>query len=457
MTMKKNGRLFSRRGFLKTAGLAGAAAGVPLFVPARVFGAEAPSGRIRIGAIGCGRMGRGDMGGALNAGGDIIAVCDVDAHRMAEGRQMVLDFYKGRNRPAPEVTMYGDYREMLERDDLDAVLISTPDHWHARPLADAVRAGKHVYLQKPAGRIYHEGLAMMAAHKAHPEAIIQFGTQQRSSDQFRRACELVRNGRVGALKEVFVGLPIDPAGGNPAPMPVPEHLNYDAWLGWTPEVPYTLDRVHPVRGYDRPGWLRCEAYTCGMITGWGVHHMDIVHWGMDTERTGPVEVTGRATFPTTGLWSVHGEYDVELKYANGVTVKISDKYPNGIRFVGEEGWIFVSRGGQRATASDPIAPGADLKALDASTPELLAPMPSPEVALYRSPDHYRNWLECVREKKTPICPMEIGHRSSAVCNVAHIAMRLGRTLKFDPAAERFVGSDEANAELTKPMRPAYAV
>jgi myo-inositol 2-dehydrogenase/D-chiro-inositol 1-dehydrogenase len=145
-------------------------------------------------------------------------------------------------------------------------------------------------------------------------------------------------------------------------------LNYDAWLGWTPEVPYTVDRVHPVEGYSRPGWLRCEQYCCGMITGWGVHHMDIAHWGMDTERTGPVEVSGRATFPSSGLWSVHGDYELEMKYANGVTVRISDKYPNGARFIGSEGWIFVSRGGVKATASDPTSPNVSLKALDAATP-----------------------------------------------------------------------------------------
>ena len=449
----------SRRQFIKTALAGGAVAmGLPTIIPSAVLGKDAPSKRIRIGAIGVGRISReADMPGALKAGGDIVAVSDLDSNRIALGKTFIEDWYKQHKKPAPKVDGYGDYMEMLRRQDIDAVLVSTPDHWHAKPAIDAVRAGKHVYVQKPAGRLYHEGQAMVAAAKANPGPVIQFGTQQRSTGMFYEACMLVRNGRVGTLKEVEIGLPTDPAGGNPAEMPVPPNLNYDAWLGWTPVVPYTEERVHPQKDFSRPGWLRCEQYCCGMITGWGVHHMDIAHWGMDTELTGPVEVSGQGEFPTQGLWTVHGPYRLEMKYANGVTVRICDKYPNGVRFIGSEGWIFVSRGGARATASDPVSDKKTPKALDASNVKLLEPLSNPTVQLYHSKDHYRNWLDCIASGKRPICPIEIGHRSTGACNLGLIAMRLARPLKWDPAREDFVGDAEAGARLTQTMREKYAV
>ncbi|MBU4461138.1 MAG: Gfo/Idh/MocA family oxidoreductase [Verrucomicrobia bacterium] len=451
------GSSLGRREFLKAGAATAGAIAFPTLVPSSVFGADAPSNRIRVGAIGCGRIARdADIPGTLKAGGVYVAVCDVDANRAKLGREFIREWCARNKKPAPEIEVFGDYREMLARKDIDAVTISTPDHWHARPVVDAVKAGKHVYVQKPAGRIYAEGRAMRDAGRS-TDRIIQFGTQQRSNATFRQACELVRNGRVGTLREVEVGLPTDPAGGNPAAMPVPATLDYDAWLGWTPDVPYTEDRVHPQQGFGRPGWLRCEQYCCGMITGWGVHHMDIAHWGMDTEMTGPVEISGTGEFPTSGLWTVHGPYRLEMKYANGVTLRICDKYPNGIRFIGSEGWVFVSRGGQKATASDPTSGTRALKALDASDPKLLEPLVAPKVRLYESADHYGNWLECIRTGRKPICPIEVGHRSSGVCNIGHIAMRLGRPLKWDPAKEDFVGDAAASAALTQVMRPKYAV
>lgn len=447
-----------RRDFLKTsaAGAAGAIA-FPTIVPSSVFGANAPSNRLQIGAIGCGRIGReADIPGTLKAGGVYVAVCDLDSKRAALGKQFIDDWCKKNKKSGADIEVFTDYAELLKRKDIDGVTVSTPDHWHAKPTVDAIKAGKHVYVQKPAGRLYIEGQAMVNAAKGS-DRIVQFGTQQRSTSQFREACMLVRNGRIGTLKEIEVGLPTDPSGGKPDPMPVPANLNYDAWLGWTPVAPYTEERVHPQKDFSRPGWLRCEQYCCGMITGWGVHHMDIAHWGMDTELTGPVEVSGKGEFPTTGLWTVHGPYRLELKYANGVQVRICDKYPNGLKFIGTEGWIFVSRGAQKATSSDPTAGQKPLKALDASAPALLEKLVSPKVELYESKDHYGNWLECMKSGKKNICPIEVGHRSTAVCNISHIAMRLGRALKFDPAAEKFVGDDEANKLLSQPMREKYAV
>ena len=190
----------------------------------------------------------------------------------------------------------------------------------------------------------------------------QIGSQQRSSEQFRYAAELVRNGRIGQLKKVYVALPGDPAGGNETKMPVPPNLNYDMWLASTPEVYYTEDRVHPQQGYGRPGWLRCEQFGAGMITGWGAHHIDSAHLGMGMERTGPVEIWGSAEFPKSGLWDVHGIFTTYAKYANGVEMVVSNEIPNGVKFEGTDGWLFVSRGDYQVTSSDPGTTGQTTRA-----------------------------------------------------------------------------------------------
>ena len=193
-----------------------------------------------------------------------------------------------------------------------------------------------------------------------------------------------------------------------------------------------------------------------MITGWGVHHMDIVHWGMDTEYTGPIEASGKAIFPTKGLWTVHGKYKVELKYANGVTVQICDEFPNGVRFEGSEGWIFVTRGDYSATASDPTTQKTNNKALMASNPNILTSVIGPnEIHLYKTTDHHGNWLECIRNRQLNITPAEVGHRSTSACIISHIAMKLGRKLNWDPLRERFLNDDEANKMLSRPERYPY--
>ncbi len=252
---------------------------------------------------------------------------------------------------------YGDYRELLKDSGVDAIAVSTPDHWHCEPVIAGAQAGKDIYVQKPLSMTLVEGREVSDTVTAHKRAF-QIGSQQRSDSpwpQFRRACELVRNGRIGKVHTVKVGLPTDPSGGSTTPQPVPPNLNYEMWLGWTPDVFYTEDRVHPQNSItDRPGWLRIDSYCLGMITGWGAHHMDIAHWGMDTELTGPIEADGHAEFPKSGLWNVHGPYHIEMKYANGATVIIDNKFENGVRFEGPEGWIFVSRGSGKATASDPV-------------------------------------------------------------------------------------------------------
>ncbi|MBW8749600.1 MAG: Gfo/Idh/MocA family oxidoreductase, partial [Acidobacteria bacterium] len=324
---------YSRRRFLKTSAGAAVAAGFPAIVPSSVFGQNAPSNRINIGAIGVGRISRThDLPGLWKYDqARILAVCDLDAGRVQAGRELIDGIYaKKSGKPYQGTLGYNNYHELLANKDIDAVVISTPDHQHAILAVYAVRAGKDVYLQKPASLTIAEG-RRMADEVKKSGRILQIGSQQRSWKQFRRACELVRNGRIGDIKHVEIGLPGDPSGGNPAPMPVPAGFNYDAWLGSTPEVPYTLDRVMPTHGFDRPGWLRCEQFGAGMITGWGAHHVDTAHWGMNTELTGPVEIWGTAEFPTSGLWDVHGPFKTNAVYANGVTMTISGEFQNGIK------------------------------------------------------------------------------------------------------------------------------
>lgn len=470
--MKQQQKL-SRRDFLKASTVVTAGViVVPTIIPSSVFGANAPSNRILIGAIGCGRQGRGDMMGIMRqADARIVAVCDLDSVRKTEAKQFTESFTERfQGIPHTGVKMYDDYRELLNNKGIDAVLIATPDHQHAKLAIDTAWAGKDMYLEKPASLTVTEGRLMSNAMQATGR-IMQIGSQQRSNYEFRRACELVRSARIGQLKTIEVRLPGDPPGGNPEPMPIPKNLNYDAWLGSTPFVPYTLDRVHPqtkqdgTADYGRPGWLRCEQFGAGMITGWGSHHFDIAHWAMDSEYSGPVEITASTTFPApgSGLWNVHGPYQSEMLYANGVIVKGMEEgptKPNGLLFTGTEGWIFVSRGGARVTESDPIridSSGVEKGPLSASDPKILSDLTDNDVHLYVSENHIRNWLDCIRTRALNIAPAEVAHRSCTVCLLQQIAMHLNRKLYWDPRNERFINDDEANKWLSRPQRSAYAI
>jgi predicted dehydrogenase len=454
----------TRRRFMEGVGkgVAGSlvAAGFPSIVPASVFGESAPSRRINVGAIGTGRISRGhDMPGIWkHDSARIMAVCDLDTKRLEEAKTLVNGHYtRTTGKPFSGVTGYTDYRELLANKDVDAVVISTPDHWHTIIAIAAVNAGKDVYLQKPASLTIAEGRALSDAVQ-RTGRIFQIGSQQRSAAQFRYAAELVRNGRIGQLKTVSVGLPGDPAGPEEPEMPVPRNLDYDAWLGSTPVVYYTEKRVHPQTGYDRPGWLRCEQFGAGMITGWGAHHIDSAHWGMGTERTGPVEIWGKAEFPKSGLWDVHGPFKTEALYENGVHMIVSGEFPNGIKFEGTQGWIFVSRGSDTVTSSDPVAKLKDAKALSASDPKILTSVIGPsEFHLPVSSDHHGNWLDAVRSRKQPIAPVEEAHRSCSACLLHHAAMKLPRKLYWDPVRERFKNDDEANALLSRPQRKPYVI
>jgi len=462
---KKTPESVSRRDFLKTSAvLAGSTIVVPTIIPSCVMGKDAPSNTINIGAIGIGRISRThDLPETLKYDFTrLIAVCDVDSKRVKEGKEWVRNFYaeKRANPDYVDVKMHEDFREMLQNKEIDAVLISTPDHWHAIPAIEAAKAGKDIYLQKPTSLTIAEGRALSDAIKDSGR-IFQIGSQQRSANpwpQFKKACELVRNGRIGNLHTVIVGLPGDPSGDVEPEMPIPENLNYDLWLGSTPDVYYTEKRVHPQHDYSRPGWLRCEQFGAGMITGWGAHHVDTAHWGMGTEFTGPVEVEAEAEFPESGLWNVHGSFNVTSKYANGVTMQISGDNPNGVRFEGDEGWIFVTRGNYAVTPSDPVVSDGNRKSLDASDPKILESEIGPdEIHLYHSEEQHGNWLDCIKTREEPIAPAEVAHRSCSACLVSHIAMKLPRKLYWDPTVERFENDDEANSMLSRPMREPWKV
>jgi predicted dehydrogenase len=447
----------TRRDFVKESMGAVVAMGFPAIVPASVFGQTAPSNRISVGAIGVGRISRGhDLPGIWQFDqARIMAVCDLDAKRVDQAKTLINGVYsKKTGKPYDGVTGYHNYHELLANKDIDAVVISTPDHQHAILAVDAVHAKKDVYLQKPASLTIAEGRTMSNAVMASGQ-ILQIGSQQRSWKQFHRACELVRNGRIGEVKHVEIGLPGDPSGPDAPPMPIPSNLNYDAWLGSTPEVYYTEMRVHPQDGFSRPGWLRCEQFGAGMITGWGAHHVDTAHWGMNTEYTGPVEVWGTAEFPTHGLWDVHGKFLTHAIYANGVTMDISGDFPNGIKLYGTEGWIFVTRD-EMVTPTDSGKPAAAPQPLTASDPKILDSVIGPdEVHLYQSNDQHGNWLECIKSRKAPTAPAEIGHRACSTCLIHHIAMKTKRRLYWDPIKEHFKNDDEANCMLSRPQRAPY--
>jgi predicted dehydrogenase len=435
-------RVFLKNSLASTAGVLA----VPYIIPSSVIGKNPPGDKINIGQIGCGRIARDHNLPEIlkydNA--RVVAVCDLDSIRMENGKKQVEAWYskKTGSNSYVNVKMYEDYREMLLDPSIDAVIISTPDQWHAQPAIEAALAKKDIYLQKPATLTVAEG-RLMSDVVTRQGVILQTGAQCRSSDpQYRRAAELVRNGRIGKIHTVKIGLPGDPSGPSAPEMPVPRNLNYDMWLGSTPEVYYSEMRVHPQNNYSRPGWLRCEQFGAGMITGWGAHLFDYSAWGLDTELTGPVSVEGVAQFPKSGLWNVHGDFMVKAEYNNGVTMYTSGGFPTGIRYEGDEGWIFVSH--------------AHATKLDASDPKILnSEIKENEINLYRTTEHHGNWLDCIKTRRQPITPVEVGHRACTVCLISHIAMKVPGVLKWDPVTEHFIGNEMADSMLRRPQRYPY--
>ncbi len=422
------------------------AVAVPMILPNTLLGRSAPSNTMRLGCIGTGRMGRGDMQNALYRGLDesanarIVAVCDLDINRAQSAKKLVEskyleEFGKGK---FDVVNAYGDFRELLARDDIDGVTISTPDHWHALLAIAAAKSGKSIYLQKPLTYSVVEGQELVKAVRLN-KVILQTGSQQRSSVYFRKTCELVRNGHLGQLHTIEVGIPTDQGSGVDRPMKVPTNLNYKMWLGPTPEQEYTEHRVHPIQGFGRPGWLQIEAYCRGMITGWGAHMYDIAQWGLGLDKdSGPTQIQVKADFPDRGLFDVHTSFTGEAVYANGVRLKSSNGKA-GVKFIGDQGWIWVERGSFSAHDRSIFRKKAS----------------GDDVKLYESKDHMLNFLQCMRTGREPIAPVEAGHRSNTVCVLHHIAMKLGRKLRWDAKAELFIDDNEANKLLDFPHRAPW--
>jgi predicted dehydrogenase len=270
---------------------------------------------------------------------------------------------------------------------------------------------------------------------------VQVGGQQRSEPNFCLACELVRNGRIGQVQTIKIGLPTDPGTEPEAPTAAPANLDYDMWLGPAPWAEYTEKRVHPDKDYERPGWLRISDYGSGMITGWGAHHLDTAQWAMGMEKSGPVEVKGWAEYPRDGLWDVHGDFKIEYKYENGVKLICSANTRNkqGVVFEGTEGRIYVRRW-----------------TVDAEPKSILTSKIKPEeIHLYRNKDHKADFLDCIKSRGETVAPVEVGHRSCTVCLLGAIAMKLGRRLKWDPKRERFGNDAQANQMLSRPMRSPW--
>lgn len=449
----------NRRDFLKsTSGLIGLIS-IPIIIPSHVLGSNSPSNLINVGVIGTGRIARSrNIPGLIKSENcRIVSVCDLDSKRLKEGKKLVEDSYSKKfNKPYSGVSSYDNYLDLLNNTDIDAVIICTPDHWHAKIAIDAVYAGKDVYLEKPMSLTIEEGRKISDAVNKTGR-IFQMGSQYRSMEDYRIGCELIRNGRIGNIQQVDVRMPVDPSGGNMEAMSIPENLNYDMWLGSTPKVFYTMDRVHPQNGYGRPGWLRCEQFGSGMITGWGAHLFDIAQWGMDTEHTGPVEISSEAEFPQEGLWDVHGDFNSKMVYENGVVLtsgKESIDMPSGIKFIGSEGWLFIAVGGQPVTASDPNAIRLG-KTLSASDQKILSPLRNDELHLYVSNDHHENWLESIKSRQRAASTAEIAHRTCTICLLQHISMKVKRKLNWNPRKEIFINDQEANSMISRPQRQPY--
>jgi len=422
----------SRRGFLKR--LAAAAAAAPLVVPASALGRGgylSPTDRIAMGFIGLGGRGGGTMPGFVQRGvSECAAVCDVWRDRAEHAKE----------RMGGGAMATTDFREIVARDDLDAVVVSTPDHWHVLVTMALMKSGKDVYCEKPLSVTVEEGRALVEVANRYGR-VFQHGTHQRSFAGFRHACELALNGYLGKVHTIRVCERGGYQSGPRPPQPVPPTLDYDLWLGPAPEIPYC---GQPTSG---GAWQFRSDYTAGWVSGCGVHPLDIAQWGNGTDRTGPVEIQGTGTYPTDGFNDTLIAWNVEMTYANGVKLifKSTDQglmYREvGARFEGTEGWSFAY--------SNAVSEDAEPKSL------LGVKMKANDIHLTVSNNHALNFLDCVRTRRETVAPAEVAHRSTTLCLLSDIALRLRRRLRWDPDKERFAGDDEANRMLRRAMRPPW--
>ncbi|MEX0937269.1 MAG: Gfo/Idh/MocA family oxidoreductase [Pirellulales bacterium] len=433
----------TRREFLKHAAAVSAGAlAVPYFVPASALGqagATAPSDRIVMGCIGTGGKGVHNMQ-AFMGNGDVqmVAVCDVDARHLNGAREIVNKQYGNQDCAATK-----DFRELVAREDIDAVCVSTPDHWHALASVAAANAGKDIYCEKPLANSVGEGRAICDAVKKN-NRVLQTGSHERSGDNARFACELVRNGRLGKLHTIRINLPCSDSHheqvrqitGVPPEMPVPEGFDYDFWLGHTPQVPYTEKRCHF-------WWRFILNYGGGEMTDRGAHIIDLAQLGAGMDDTGPVEIEATGTRSKTSLYDAFMDYQFVNTYANGLKMIGANEGPRGLKFEGSDGSLFIH------------IHGAQLEADPASLLE--EKIGEDEIHLGRSPGHHRNFLDSVKSRQQPVAPAEAGHRTGSICHLNNIAMLTGRKFRWDPASEHIQDDDEASALLTPKMRSPWSL
>jgi len=433
-----SGTNVSRRGFLRTAaGVSVGAGGFPYIISSAALGAGgtvAASERITLGCVGVGSQGTGNMNGFLNKKeARVVAVCDVDKRHCDRAKGLVDKKYGN-----ADCATYADFRELIARSDIDAISLATPDHWHAIPVVTAARAGKDVYGEKPLARTIHEAKVMRDTVNRYGR-IWQTGSWQRSVANFHHGCELVRNGRIGKVTRVEVGLPTGGSTGGRQAKPVPESLDWDAWLGpapWRPYIDFGGQGVH----WD---WRWIMDYSGGQLTDWAGHHIDIAHWGLGLDETGPVEIEGKGVYPKDGIYDAPTAYKFTCKYANGVEMVVANdrQVPKGMGTVwyGEKGWVHVDRGRQ---ATEPASLWNETIGAN-------------ETRLYESRDHQQNFLNCVKSRQKTITPIEVACRSITVGLLGEIAMLLERQVRWDPVKEEFVNDPEANRMLSRPMRAPW--
>ncbi len=419
-----------RRDFLKRSITAGGL--FPVIVRGQALGfagGKPASLRVTIGCIGVGGRGTYDMRELMHFGAQIVAVCDVKAWERERAARIAR---------IPSASAYRDFRELLDRDDIDAVLIATPDHWHVPIAIEAVKAGKDIYVEKPLGRTIHEGKVLRSVLRASDRVFLH-GTEQRAMPAVRKICELVRNGYIGKLHTITVAVPGGRELPDQPPAPVPAGFDYDMWLGPAPWRAYTEKRC------TKPWHFFISDYApSGFICGWGVHHLDMAQWANGTDHTGPIEIEGTAVFPKGGLLDTALRWRIEYRYENGVRLIFTDtsQNPEGVKFEGTEGWIFKAYG--KPPKADP--------------PEILKRTPGPgDVRLYEAHNDSANFLMCVESRKETCAPIEVAHRSTTLGYLGDIACRLKRKLYWDPVLEKFKNDQEADRMLHRPMRDPWDV
>lgn len=442
-----NDRAINRRRFIKqAAGTAAGVVGVPYLVSSSALGnagGVAASEKITVGCVGVGPQGTGVMNNFLGQkDARVIAICDVKSTRRDAVQKIVNDHYKGTG-----CTTYKDFRELTARDDIDVILSATTDQWHVPTALAAVRSGKDVYLEKPMGLSVKQDQALRSAVHRYGR-MFQFGTQQRSEQNFRLACELALNGRLGKLHTINVWSPGSVQGGDPTPVPAPEWLDYEMWLGPAPYTPYTKDRcVNNI-------WWHVSDYAIGFIAGWGIHPIDIALWGGGDKLSGPITLEGKGEWPTEGVCDDALNWDIVLNYGSGVTMNFTgwptrkefqQRYTNiqshGTAFEGTDGWVHVHRGG-----------------IYASSPDILkTPFGLNDKRLIESQNHARNLLDCVKTRAKTVANIDDSVQGDIICHISDIAIRLEQKLTWDMKKETFVNNDAANRMLTRAMRSPWTL